>query len=140
MNQHVTAPSRVCPDCGIEKLASEFNKYPKNKSGLYTYCKPCKYIRYKNRRTPEQRRLERVKACYGLEPEEYNELVKAANKTCQICGTPEGDDKPTKLVVDHCHDTGKVRGLICDRCNRALGLVGDNTKTLSNLITYLEKQ
>ena len=142
MTQHhnVTAESKLCPDCNIVKPASEFNKYPKNKSGLYTYCRPCKYLRYRKNRDPEKRRLERVKACYNLDPEEYQALVKAANRTCQTCGTPEGDDKPSKLVVDHCHATGRVRGLICDRCNRALGLVGDNTQTLLNLITYLQNE
>lgn len=133
-----TVRSKICPDCGEEKDATEFNVDRRNKSGLYTYCRPCKYQRYK-KRDPKKRRLERVKACYGLEPGEYYALVEAANGTCQTCGTPEGDDKPTKLVVDHCHVTGKVRGMICDRCNRALGLVGDNVQTLSNLITYLKQ-
>lgn len=135
-----TVASKVCPDCQIEKPASAFNTDKRNSTGLYTYCRPCKYLRYKAYRTPEQRRLERVKACYGLSPEEYTALKAAANNTCQTCGTPEGDSKPTKLVVDHCHETGKVRGMICDKCNRALGLVGDNIQTLQNLITYLNSQ
>lgn len=137
---NATVESKLCPDCNTVKPSSEFNKDPRNKSGLYTYCRPCKYQRYKKNRNPGKRRLERVKYCYNLELEEYKALVKAANKTCQTCGTPEGDDKPSRLVVDHCHATGKVRGLICDRCNRALGLVGDNTQTLSNLITYLKNE
>jgi len=44
----------------------------------------------------------------------------------------------TKLVVDHCHSTGKIRGLLCHNCNRALGLMQDNVETLQNAIDYLK--
>ena len=134
--QVATAESKPCGRCGVVKAFDDFFDNKRYKSGKASYCKECHRGYYKQR-CPEKRRLEYVKAHYGLSPEEYYRLKTSANSTCQTCGTPEGDSKPTKLVVDHCHETGKVRGMICDRCNRALGLVGDNIQTLSNLITYL---
>jgi hypothetical protein len=136
---NVTAESKICGKCSTIKPIEHFYENRRYKSGYASYCKEChsNYYRY---RDPQKRRLEAIKSKYGLSPEEYQALVKAANRTCQTCGTPEGDDKPSKLVVDHCHATGRVRGLICDRCNRALGLVGDNTQTLLNLITYLQNE
>lgn len=72
----------------------------------------------------------------------YEERHKEQNGLCAICGT-EGflmDPKrhKTKLVVDHCHSTGNVRGLLCHNCNRALGLFKDNKETIKRAISYLE--
>ena len=135
----VTAESKPCGKCGIVKTFDSFYDDRRYKTGKASYCKECHSAYYKAR-CPEKRRLEAVKSKYGLSKEEYYQLKLSANNTCQTCGTPEGDSKSTKLVVDHCHETGKVRGMICDKCNRALGLVGDNIQTLQNLITYLNNQ
>jgi len=134
----VTAESKLCGKCGVVKAFDDFYNSKRYKTGKASYCKDCHSDYYKTR-CPEKRRLEAVKSRYGLSPEDYYQLKASANSTCQTCGELEGNSKPTKLVVDHCHETGIVRGMICDRCNRALGLVGDNIKTLSNLISYLSK-
>ena len=136
--QTVIAESKHCSKCGVLKSADAFYGDRRYKSGKASYCKECHSDYYRNR-CPEKRRLEIVKSKYGLTPEEYYGLKAAANSICQICGTPEGDTKSTRLVIDHCHETGKVRGMICDKCNRALGLVGDSIQTLQNLIAYLHK-
>jgi len=74
-----------------------------------------------------------LKAQYGLTPEQHAEM--AANG-CHICGgqCPTG----RRLAVDHCHATGKVRGVLCANCNRALGLFGDNVALMAKAIEYLK--
>jgi hypothetical protein len=72
----------------------------------------------------------------------YEEAFKAQNGLCGIC-KQEGfvmDPKKhrTKLVVDHCHRTNAVRGLLCHNCNRALGLFKDSKESLMNAISYIE--
>ena len=79
---------------------------------------------------------------YSITLNDYEYMLKIQNNKCSICKT-EGfvmDPKrhKVKLVVDHCHSTGEVRGLLCHNCNRALGLLKDNVDVLYNAINYLE--
>lgn len=68
---------------------------------------------------------------YGIGIEEYETLVAAADGRCEICG------EERDLVVDHCHDSGDVRGVLCNPCNRGIGLLGDNPEVVSNAVRYL---
>lgn len=82
----------------------------------------------------------RRKLSYGITQEAYDALLAQQNGVCAICGNPEtviirGTLCP--LSVDHDHDTGKIRGLLCSTCNAALGLFKDNIENLSNAIDYL---
>lgn len=75
----------------------------------------------------------RIKNRYGITKEDFSALLEKQNNLCAICFI-----KPdTRLHIDHCHQTGKVRGLLCGNCNRALGLLKDNTIFLSKAIEYL---
>ena len=66
-----------------------------------------------------------VKADFGITKVEYNELLEKQKGVCALCpATDSGDGRP--LFVDHCHETGRVRGLLCKQCNTAIGLLGDN--------------
>lgn len=87
------------------------------------------------RRTPEylhQKRAER----YALSEEQLRRLQEDSRGVCEICNRFVGAEK---LHVDHCHDSQKVRGLICGSCNRGLGLFDENIATLFRAIQYLEK-
>lgn len=79
---------------------------------------------------------------YGISIFQYYELYTKSNGTCYICGskgfTINKNNPTTQLVVDHNHLTGKVRGLLCPNCNRALGLFKDNKTLLSKAIDYIE--
>jgi hypothetical protein len=77
----------------------------------------------------------RLKKLYNLTIEQYDEMISNRNGRCDICGIIS----KTKLHVDHCHATNRVRGLLCGSCNRALGLMKDNTQFLNNAIQYLLK-
>ena len=80
---------------------------------------------------------------YGISLEEYEKLLKEQNNSCKICQVSvEGlQNKRYKcLVVDHCHATGKIRGLLCNTCNRGIGLLKENVEILQNAIMYLEQK
>lgn len=80
---------------------------------------------------------------YDLTTEDYNKMLEEQNHSCKICGSEGfliGKNNHTKmLAVDHCHHSGKVRGLLCHNCNRALGLMKDSMSILENAMRYLEK-
>ncbi|MDE2031370.1 MAG: endonuclease VII domain-containing protein [Patescibacteria group bacterium] len=78
---------------------------------------------------------------FGLTFNDYNRLFENQNGACAICKTtnPKGRGKTRTLAVDHCHKSGKIRALLCNSCNGALGMVKDNVQILKDMINYLEK-
>lgn len=81
-----------------------------------------------------------LKRNYGLSSEKYQKLLDHQNGTCAICGKEEKIEikgKLLSLAVDHCHTSGDVRGLLCNNCNRGLGLFNDSIESLTNAISYL---
>jgi hypothetical protein len=74
---------------------------------------------------------------YGITQEQYDEMVRRQNGLCAICA-----HAPSKkiLVVDHDHQTGAIRGLLCDGCNVGLGRFGDNPGLLAAALRYLERK
>lgn len=78
--------------------------------------------------------------CYGITAKDYADMYEKQEGLCAICGGEGFTMKKMhtlKLVVDHCHTTGKVRGLLCHNCNRALGLMKDSIKNLGAAMEYL---
>lgn len=73
-----------------------------------------------------------LKRLYDITPEEYNELVAAQDGKCGIC------EKQTKLHVDHCHKTKRVRMLLCNKCNTGIGLFNESVDILQRAIKYVE--
>jgi hypothetical protein len=71
----------------------------------------------------------RLKSRYGLTLDEYNTLIE---KGCNVCGTTEN------LCVDHCHETLKVRGCLCNKCNSALGFLREDPVIIQQLLNYVE--
>lgn len=140
----MTKVNPVCPACGEAKDRAEFYVDRKRSNGLHTYCKSCCKERAKERyaadpaghkrrhqawveRNRERVKLHRIKAEYGLSPEEYD----AIPKVCVICGAR--DD----LRVDHSHRTGRVRGMLCDPCNKGLGFLRDDPTLLLRAADYV---
>lgn len=74
---------------------------------------------------------------YGITYEQYLQLLEKQNHKCAICGTQESDRKGGDLVVDHCHRSGKIRGMLCQKCNLMLGNANDLVNTLEQAIIYL---
>lgn len=73
---------------------------------------------------------------YGISPEQYLEMWEAQGGKCKICGKelPDGE----YLHVDHNKETGEIRGLLCGKCNKALGLMDDNPKNFEVAIRYIQ--
>lgn len=92
------------------------------------------HLRKTNPEYKRKRKNTELKCYFGITIEDYDRMLKEQNGSCAICET-----KPLKLCVDHCHATGKVRGLLCNDCNLGIGKLKDNIKTLQNAISYLSK-
>jgi len=89
----------------------------------------------KRNKTYEEARGSRIRS-YGISVEEYDQMLEDQGGTCYICGEPP---QGRALDIDHCHKSGKVRGLLCSNHNRALGLLGDDPALLLKSIEYLVK-
>jgi len=135
---------RTCNICGETKSLTEY--YVNNKGNLHGKCKKCYVKRQQEKYDPLKKRNENLKRCYGITIEDYNEMLEKQDGKCATCGSTETAGRKSGrggaadvFAVDHCHDTGKVRGLLCHRCNRAMGLLGDNTQIIQSMIEYLQE-
>lgn len=93
---------------------------------------------YRNREDPDfkrRRRSCRLKSKYGITLDDYEDMAAEQKGCCKICGEYMGE----ALRVDHCHTTGKVRGLLCNGCNVGLGNFKDSPEALLSAITYLRE-
>lgn len=133
---------KECRDCLASLEETCFYKHSGN------LCKKCackRTIKYakenKNKIYPKLKGYA-LKRRYGISELEYLDLVQKQNNLCAICGCLETSlDKrlqlPKALAVDHCHQTGKIRGLLCSFCNTGLGQFKDNPDLLKKAIEYL---
>lgn len=122
-----------CRVCNEEKTLTSFPKNYTYKSGVASICKCCsakKTAEYRSR-FPYKNAANKYKI-----PEEQVKLL-WERKLCDICGKPNKNSK--QVCIDHCHDTGKVRGTLCDDCNTALGKFKDNVELLQKAIQYLKE-
>lgn len=95
-----------------------------------------KIYREKNKEiVAERKRLYK----YGIDKLTYAKLLEVQNNVCAVCKKRCRDSRGRGLAVDHCHTTGKIRGLLCSPCNQAIGLFLDDPDLLKNAIVYLEK-
>lgn len=93
----------------------------------------------------EKQRLKAFKAGlkghYGLTVEDYIKMFEEQKGVCKICSKPETSisrfGTPKRMTVDHCHSTGRIRGLLCDNCNRGIGHLRDDISILEKAIEYL---
>jgi hypothetical protein len=83
-------------------------------------------------------KLRKIQKKYGLIPEQYYQMLREQGNKCKICFDPDRGDPRHFPFVDHCHKTGRVRGLICKECNHALGLFQDSVEILRRAADYLE--
>ena len=123
--------TKRCASCKEEKEVTFF--YTHKKEGYQGRCKTCSSILTKKwyKENPEKVRNYWLKR-YGITLEDYNNLSEAQDHLCAICLS-----KKSPLHVDHCHTTGKVRGLLCFSCNTLLGVAKDSPNILKSAITYL---
>lgn len=123
---------QTCRVCKNTKSLAEFPKNSGYKLGVASICKPCSALQVKKIRTEHPYRYKATK--FNTTEEHMKELL--AITSCEICG-----DKSTRkyLAVDHDHKTGKIRGMLCDHCNTALGKFKDDINIIHKAIKYLER-
>ena len=155
-----------CGRCHKRKKVENFSPSPRHRNGLFPWCKPCKsayqsnYIEtvpkevriakqaaWRAKRDADKEARERflskssaysLKCRYGITKHQVVELAAFQMEVCAICGkSPDITIKRGCLHVDHDHATGKVRGLLCESCNHALGLFKDSVSALQSAIDYL---
>lgn len=113
---------KKCIECQSILPLENFSKSKQDRKGRHGKCKNClKHYRLKYK--------------YSLTQEDYKRLTEEQDHKCKIC-----NKKVVDLVVDHCHTSGEVRGLLCKHCNNMLGFAKDNPETLANAIKYLKAQ
>jgi len=132
-------PLRKCISCGLEAYDMEdaIERFVKNKGskyGLRNLCIKCCVER--NAAHPKQKEWKtdhQTKKRYGVSAEEYKKAM-AESSSCVLCDSQEN------LCYDHCHTTMKFRGVLCRKCNTALGLFKDNPELLRKAAEYVEQQ
>jgi hypothetical protein len=144
-----------CTKCGAVKPLSEFSLSRRatatTKAVYRSECKPCcsaramKWFADNKDRTDENRRRWHIKKRYGISIEEFDAILAQQGGVCAICGQDEPDahgrtGTKFKLSIDHCHDSNEIRGILCNRCNRAIGLLNDDVDLLKKAIEYLERK
>lgn len=127
---------KTCKRCGLLKELDMFSIHNRFSDGRNSVCKMCKSKeqsdRYKSGKSvPTPYSYKKQLQRYGLTVGNYEELCSKQNHKCAIC------EREVQLVVDHCHETSKVRGLLCQRCNTGLGKLGDNLDSLNKAVKYL---
>ena len=126
-----------CRVCKTEKEETCFAIDRQTKRGRQSRCKECRSEHYQQNK--DRAKEYALKRRYGISLKEYTEQCEAQNNLCEMCGKPpKGRSFAGVLHVDHNHETGARRGLICNRCNTALGLLEDG-QLLADAWTYLAK-
>jgi|SRR5665647_314117 len=149
---------KMCRVCLIEKPASDFNAHKTTRDRLSSWCRECTAIRKKEypHTRPKDKRRDRdngrerhrklVLRRLNVPEEQIPTIVlEAGTGSCHICGCYTQNlntsvPSTARLHVDHCHQTNQYRGLLCLRCNLALGMVDDDPEILMNMILYLRKR
>lgn len=141
--------TKICNSCKKEKSIEEYHFLNVEQQKRKNTCKQCQAAYFKKYKEQNQPRLrskwreaskkyytptnsrKRLLAKYGLTQERYNELYELQDGRCAIC------DRAITLVIDHCHETLEVRGLLCNSCNLGIGYFEDNITRMSLAIKYL---
>lgn len=137
---------KTCPCCGETKSAADFAVRKTERPGhLVAHCKTCNLQKQQDRKRRDPTIYERVerrsklKLQYNLSLEDYDAMFKAQGSACAICKATTPGARTKHFHVDHCHKTGVVRGLLCHKCNRGIGLFDDNPNHVSQALAYLTK-
>ena len=136
-----TEDGQLCSRCRLRRPLSDFYRSARDKSGFVSICRECtaeKVMLWREGNQESDKRRKRQyhrEAKYGISLEAFNVLLESQGDRCAICkiSVLPTDD----VCVDHSHETGRVRGILCRRCNTGLGMFKDSTATLRLAIDYL---
>lgn len=146
--------TKTCSTCHKKQSIKNFNKANHHKDGLTSQCKACiklnsqkwyknnlNHVRITYKKNLKQIRNRNLKKKFGITLINYNTMLENQNYVCAICNQPEkrvhNNGKISALCVDHDHQTGKIRGLLCYGCNVSLGRFKDNPELLKRALKYI---
>lgn len=141
---------KTCTVCKQQKSFSDFYNRKASEDGKAYRCKVCdnhavRQYRRKNQKnwSQIQKRANRLHK-HGITQDQFDKMYIQQNGKCNICNCELDINLPPKdtkrvCVIDHCHTSGTVRGLLCTKCNQALGLFNDNVNSLKKAIQYLSE-
>lgn len=164
VNTPLFLSEKRCTKCNVIRRRDEFHRNASKSDGLNSHCKACRgkdvqagekerlrwrqsYYKHREKciarkvlynRTPKGKlslRRAKLKQRYGLSELDYDRLLASQSGRCAICKSEEPGGRWDRFAVDHCHETGVVRGLLCIRCNRLLGRLGDTLQNVEKLVT-----
>lgn len=131
---------KLCNICKNTKPFSEFSKSNAPRGDGYQYtCRPCNTIEKQKWYAANQNknRDTKYKKKFGISLEQAMDILALQDNKCAICETPM--EMGPKTHLDHNHNTNKIRGFLCQKCNHGLGLFQDSQKFLKSAVKYLEK-
>jgi hypothetical protein len=146
---------KTCTRCKIEKSIRCFGKRKSRSKGLAkvrtvdqrnSHCRECQKEISRERRKSDTEKCDkacretRLRKKYGITIEDYDRMFAEQSGRCKICDTTDPGHGRRHLAVDHNHETGEVRGLLCYQCNLGLGCFQDNKESLEKAILYLSSQ
>lgn len=144
------ATSKRCLRCGGLMHLSDFPTDKSKLDGKSIYCSNCISKINKLRRSKPEYKVKRrknshkyiranrewrLKNKYGMTLSQFDSMFELQGRVCALCKSDKSDNK--NFVVDHCHKTGRVRGILCSYCNRALGMLRDDVTILKKAIEYI---
>lgn len=135
---------KYCAMCKTSKPPEDFNKHSRERDGLNVLYRDCQKIcsrRYlATQKGIDTTRRGHLRRSYGIDSKTYEAILEAQGCKCKICGAGSNpDSRAGYFVVDHNHDTGEIRGLLCTKCNALLGLAQDKEEILDKAKRYLQK-
>jgi hypothetical protein len=135
--------TKVCTECLQEQPVRCFSVKRKAKDGLSPSCKSCCSIHSKSWHSKNKGRCylssrkAQLKRNFNITVEEYDVIYREHSGECAICGAGSADYAGSKLCVDHDHENGKIRGLLCRRCNAGLGFFNDDPELVKEAAAYM---
>lgn len=127
---HKNYMAKTCRKCGVSSEEAEFKKDRR-------FCKECWRIEHRRRMrkyresNAEDVKSKRLQRRYGITLEDYEEMIEEQDHSCAVCG------RERELVVDHCHISDEVRGLLCKPCNTAIGSLEDDPRIIYSAVRYV---
>lgn len=135
---------KLCPRCETEKPRDAFTRSNTRKTGLQVYCRACESEKRKEirKKYPERAKARDLRTDlmrnYGISVDQYEKMRSDQNGCCACCGKHETEFQ-RRLNVDHDHNTGAIRALLCNECNPGIGYFQDSFERLEMAIRYLKK-
>lgn len=133
---------RVCNRCGVHKDKQSFRLVrSSSRILLKSTCKTCEAQAQKDRPklSKEDRWKYTIKQIYGITVYDYYDMLESQNNKCKLCDTKEPGGKG-RWHIDHCHDSGRVRGLLCHTCNTGIGLLQEDPELLCKAALYIKQE